>query len=353
MNFLIFRHNGRSQNAGNGMGRWIILVCALVLMASIDVSAQKAPHIDDGAYFSLYKTAGRSWSWKRTPKAGQEGGDMDIYIAHTEVKNVYGDYAELETRNLDKNGRPMKNSPPQTVKIKFDRDSAVFKTIGFNKVKDEWVKVKAGKFFCRKLVDGDGGAFVWRSLKYHGLMVKSDDRFGSRELITFEEFDDDPEYVPPGKKPNAKDNKKPEVHNLFDDKIEWTVRVTNTPTKGAATIHHLHYEFASLDDEKAVIEVSKLTQHRKKIRGEEPTKIEILMSEIEDWYEPRARAVEDRVERRQVEGGVFNCKVWHYTDDQGNKVQSWFSQEWRGLEIRRVVTKENSIVEYELVELED
>jgi hypothetical protein len=150
--------------------------------AKDDPKDNKKAEKDD---YILFRVAGRKWLLKRTPKPGQEGGDDGITYHQFEVKNAYPERADVAQTSLDASRSPGDGNE-FVMKLEFKPDNPLFTDpIGFKKGKVEKLKTDAGTFECQvwfSLGREDGDAYIWRSTDFPGLVVKQDDRFGTREI---------------------------------------------------------------------------------------------------------------------------------------------------------------------------
>ncbi len=341
---------------------WITLALALSLAipgvaTSADDSKKDKDNKEEKDHFILYRTAGRTWTLRRVPKQGTEGGNFGNSYLHHEVIEAREDRAVVHQDLLD--AARKSNDNVTTIKVAFDKDALLFKDpAGFNKVKQEQVKVPAGTFDCiRWNMPDDGGTNVWMSVDFPSLLVKSDDRFGTRELIEFDFIEGDPGYKPPRKKRGSKSaDGKIEPTRLFGDKGKrWVLKTTiaKGPMK-LKTFDVKQYEIAKADDKGCTLEITPLAVDLQKIKGAETEKIEIeFETQLNDWLEPRRRARLDRTERRLTKFGLFECSVWTFHDDEKRECVVWYVKEWPGLIVRKTVTGEEYEAFTELVEFEE
>lgn len=333
---------------------------ALVFLCWSPASAQDAPAkpaVEDPK-FALFAVAGRSWMLKRVPYPGNEGGDIDTTYHKYEVFGVYPDYAEwgqcsLATPNADAGNDML------IVKVKFKADDNVFKDpIGFTKSKQEKLKTPAGTFDCIKFVSPDNVS-IWRSVDFPGLLVKSDDRFGMRELVSFDFVDGDP-VVTEGKakpkkvKPAKVDD---DEKRLFKKKgRKWLVKTSTfsgPKDKQSKRFDMKQYEVGAIKDDEVNVEITRLTLMKEKIKGEAAETWTVKLASIADYMKPQEASREDRTERRKVTGGVFTCKVYSFTDKDGREGHAWYANEWPGLCVRRHVKGDQYEQVSELVEFID
>jgi len=309
--------------------------------------------------FILYRIAGRSWLLRRTPKPGQEGGDDQITYHRFEVKNSYADRADIVQQSLDASRKGGEGSEI-SIKIEFKEDGPVFKDpIGFKKGKTEKLKTDAGTFDCTVFValgKQDGDCYIWRSNDFPGLVVKQDDRFGTRELTEFDWCDGDPGY-----KADTKKKKKPAPKELDDKRLfkskgaSWVHRTdTKRGERGTLSIDVVQTLVKKVTDSECELEISKLSQLLEKMKGEEP---ELRVIKFDDTFaanlEPKERARQDRTEKRITKVGLFECTVYTFKDDEGREGQAWYATEWPGLLLKREVKGENYSSVTELIKFEE
>jgi hypothetical protein len=339
---------------------WITLALALaVAIPSVATRADetKKDEAKEKDHFVLYRVAGRTWTIRRVPKQGTEGGNFGNSYLHHEVIEARDDRAVVHQSLLDAARKSNDNVTP--IKVAFDKDGLLFKDpAGFNKMKQEGIKVQAGTFDCIRWFNNlDGGATVWMSVDFPSLLVKSDDRFGTRELMEFDFIEGDPGYKAPRKKRGSKSaDAKIEPKRLFGDKGKRWVHKT-TITKGPMKLKSFEvkqYEIAKADDKGCTLEVTPLAVDLQKIKGAETEKIEIeFETQLNDWLEPRRRARLDRTERRLTKFGLFECSVWTFHDDEKRECFAWYVKEWPGLIVRKTVSGEEYEAFTELVEFEE
>ncbi|MBE7491404.1 MAG: hypothetical protein HS108_06570 [Planctomycetes bacterium] len=320
------------------------------------VSAQDAPAkpaVEDPRY-ALFAVAGRTWTLKRVPYPGNEGGDIDTTYHRYEVTAVHADHAEFGQCSL---ASPNAEAADLlVVKVRFKPDENTFKDpIGFVKSKQEKLKTPAGTFDCIKFVSPENAA-IWRSVDYPGLMVKSDDRFGMRELVAFDFIDGDP-VQPEGKaKP-----KKPKPVKADDDEKrlfkkkgrKWLVKTSTfsgPADKRARRFDMRQFEVTAVKPDEATVESLRLTLLKEKIKGETPEVLTIRFDDFAAQLKPAEASREDRVERRKVTGGVFTCRVYTFTDKDGREGTAWYANEWPGLCVRRHVKGQDFEQISELIE---
>ena len=319
----------------------------------------KEPAADD-AFFILLKTAGRTWMLKRVPKPGQEGNDTTITYMYYEVLNVFPDGAELAQADVDQpSADPV---DPLVVKTPFAKDALIFREpIGFMKGKIETVKTAAGSFECIKYSNPEGNT-IWRSTKFPGLIVKQDDRFGTRELLKFDLLPGDPG----AEEPKAKKEKRPKKGEkageepAADDKQrlyrkkgrKWILRtVTYVGEKRDKRISVQMVEVVAVKDDQCELEITPLSQMKEKMKGV-PGEKKVL--KFDDTFEenilPPNRPRVERTERRKCEGGLYTCTVYAYRDNDSRDAWEWQAQEWPGLPVRRVVKGDKYESTSELIE---
>ena len=311
-------------------------------------------------YFQLYRYAGRKWMLKRTPKAGNEGGDDEITYHHFEILNAWEKKAEYCQTTLDV-GKKAKGDG-YNITIEFDKEGTVFKDpIGFKKKKRERVKTDAGTFDCVLWValgTFDGDASIWRSTEFPGLIVKQDDRFGTREICEFMWCPGESGYRGKTKKKKKKKDAEPEEidpKRLFSSKgAEWTLKTSIVKGEREYRSWDVNkYEVTDVSDEQCTLEITKLTQLLDKVKDEDPVEKVIKFDDhFSDHLEPEGLARKERTEKRITEVGLFECTVYTYKDDEGREGRVWYANEWPGLIIRRVVTGELYNAVTEIVEFE-
>ena len=336
------------------------LLCVLFVAPPQSVSAKDAP--EEADFFALFRVAGRKWTLKRTPKPGNEGGDTGVTYHQFEILSVWDDHAEMTQTSLDE-GKKAAEGAKFVIKVEFKKDNLIFKDpIGFKEGKTEKVKTDAGTFECTvwsSLGREDGDAYIWRSNDFPGLIVKQDDRFGTRELESFSWVDGDPGYKSTKKRKKGDKNGATETvdpKRLFSTKgAQWIVRSdTKRGERGTRSIEVTQYEVKKTSDEQCELEVSKLTQLLQKMKGEDPQTLIIKFdSTFEDNLQPKERAREDRVERRITEVGLFTCTVYSFKDDDGRQGMAWYAQEWPGLVVRRVITGDDYEQITEIIKFEE
>ncbi|MCB9895352.1 MAG: hypothetical protein H6839_12950 [Planctomycetes bacterium] len=339
-----------------------VLACAFVTPPQA-ASAKDDPKPEADPY-RLLRVAGRQWTLKRTPKPGNEGGDTFTTYHHFEVLNVWEDRAEYSQSTLDEG---MKAVPGDVfvIKVDFKDDQLLFRDpIGFKKGKVEKVKTKAGTFECTvwsSLGREDGDAYIWRSNDFPGLIVKQDDRFGTREICEFDFVDGDPGYKAPAAKKNKKkkggaDSDKIDPKKLFSSKgTTWALKTTTERgERGTKTIDVTQYEITKVSDEECELEITKLTQLFEKIKGEEPeTRIIKFDDTFSDNLEPKERSREERKELRITAVGLTECTVYTFKDEEGREGRAWYDNEWPGLVVRRTIEGENFKQLTEIVKFEE
>lgn len=338
----------------------LVALCALSLGGVTADDPPEKPKPTDDAFFILFKTAGRKWSLKRVPKPGNEGGDVDTSYHYFEVFGVHDEYAELGTCTL--------TSPTADPyddlgigRVKFNKEESTFKPgKGFTKAGTEKIKCEAGTFECTRWQDATG-ATQWRSTAFPGLLVKWDDRFGTRELHQFDTFEGDPGYKGP------KPKRKPRPEKADDDPARlfkkkgriWVMKVGNYSgeiNKRRKSFELQQYEVAKLTDQEAVVEVRRMTLLKELIRGVEPTRTTMTLADAEDFGKPSPRAVADHTEPRRLLDRIVTCTVYKYKDDEKRDVTDWYANEWPGLLVRRQIKAEplNRMVQFmEIIEFNE
>ena len=339
-----------------------VLACALIAPPE-DVCAKDDPKPEADA-FRLLRVAGRQWTLKRTPKQGNEGGDTFTTYHHFEVLNVWDDRAEYAQTTLDE-GMKAVEGDEFIIKIEFKEDQLFFRDpIGFKKGKIEKVKTAAGTFECTvwsSLGREDGDAYIWRSNDFPGLIVKQDDRFGTREICEFDFVDGDPGFKSTSKKKKKKKGDdeagdKVDPKKLFSSKgTSWILKTTTERgERGTKTIEVTQYEITKVSDEECELELTKLTQLLQKIKGEDSeTRIIKFDDTFNDNLEPIERSREERTELRITAVGLMKCTVYTFKDEEGRDGRVWYDNEWPGLIVRRTIQNENFKQLTEIVKFEE
>ncbi len=336
----------------------LVFALALVVTAAGYAGAKDDPVPAD--QFVLYRVAGRTWMLKRSPKPGQEGGDDQITYLRHEVAAVWDDRAEMRQAILDANKKES-GGAATVVKVAFQADNLIFRDpVGFRKTKQERIKVPAGTFDCVRWDNEiDGGASLWRSVDYPTLVVKSDDRFGTRELIELDVVEGDPGY----KAPKAKKKQKgaaadAEVTDtrLFGTKgRKWIV--TTTTQRGKNRVRSFlvqQYEVTAADKDSCELEITDLTLTLEKLKGAKVEKVSISFADgLRDWLEPKQRSKLDRTEKRITIAGLLECNVYAYEDEDGRACTAWYAKAWPGLVVRLSVTGEDFEQLTELVQFDE
>lgn len=339
---------------------WFGIALGLLSVFWHPAAAQDAPPkpLSEDPRFVLFGVAGRSWMLKRVPYPGNEGGDVDTTYHKYEVFSVHQDYAEFGLASLAQPNQDSSNDM-LVVKVKFKIDDNLFKDpVGFTKSKQEKLKVPAGTFDCIKWVNAENAA-IWRSTEFPGLLVKSDDRFGMRELIAFDFCEGDP-IVAEGK-PKPRKTKPAKVdedeHRLFKKKgRKWMVKTstfTGPSDKRSRRFDMHQYEVTAVTNDGATVEVTRLTLMKEKIKGEVPQKWDVAFANFAEYQKPKETSREDRTERRKVVGGLFRCKVHTFQDAEGREGSAWYANEWPGLCVRRQVKGKDYEQLQELIELQE
>lgn len=335
----------------------IIALMFLVWQPATAQDAPAKPAVEDPKY-ALFAVAGRTWMLKRVPYPGNEGGDVDTTYHKYEVFGVYADHAEFGQCSLATPNAESSNDM-LVVNIKFKPDENTFKDpIGFTKSKQEKLKVPAGTFECMKFVSPDNGA-IWRSVDFPGLLVKSDDRFGMRELVSFDFIDGDPVVAEGKAKPKKTKPAKvdEDEKRLFKKKgRNWFIKTstfTGPTDKRSRKFDMKMYEVGATKDEEVPLVISRMTLTQEKIKGETPETQTIKLASFADYLKPTEVSREDRTERRKVKGGVFTCKVYTFTDADGREGFAWYANEWPGLCVRRQIKGKDYEQVAELVEFNE
>ncbi|MBZ0134773.1 MAG: hypothetical protein K8I27_00200 [Planctomycetes bacterium] len=335
----------------------------LTLTSHSAVNAKDEPEEPED-YFQLYRYAGRKWLLKRTPKSGNEGGDSEVTYHEFEVQNVWENKAQYTQNTLDAGKKDIPNSVFE-ITVDFDKDGTVFKDpIGFKKQKREKVKTEAGTFDCIlwfAAATFDGDARLWRSVEFPGLVVKQDDRFGTRELEEFRWCPGESGYKGDDKGKKKKKKKGDAEPEQVDQKRLYgnkgSLWVLNTAVekgeRGYKSWDVNQYEIKKVTDEECVLEITKLSQLLEKIKGEEPVEVIIKFDDsFSEQLEPPGRSILERTEQRITEVGLFECSVYTYKDEEGRAGRVWYANEWPGLVIRRIVTGELYKAVTEIVKFE-
>jgi hypothetical protein len=341
------------------MRRVTLLLPAALLLASFSTVGAKDEPKAGADPFVLYRVAGRTWLMKRTPKPGQEGGDETVTYHHHEIKNAYPEKAEMAQTSLD-SGRKAAEGGGYLMTIEFKPDAPVFKDpIGFKKGKVEKVKTDAGTFECTvwsSLGREDGDAYIWRSNDFPGLVVKQDDRFGTREVIEFDWVEGDPGYTPPKKKKKKGEPSEIGPRRLFSSKgTHWVHRTdTKTGERGTLSIEVVQTTVKKVGETGCELEVCKLTQLLERLKDAEPETIVIAFDDtFSANLEPKERSREDRTEKRITKVGLFECTVYTFKDEQGRAGTAWYAKDWPGLLLRREVKGENYTSLTEIIKFEE
>jgi len=336
------------------------LFSVLCLASHTTIQAKDDPEGPED-HFQLYRYAGRKWLLKRTPKPGNEGGDDAITYHKFEVMNVWDKKAEYVQSTLDVAKREADQSA-YNITIDFDKEAPVFKDpIGFKKQKREKVKTDAGTFDCILwLATGtfDGDARLWRSIEFPGLIVKQDDRFGTREIVEFMWCPGESGYKGKDKKKKNKKQAEPDEvdpKRLFSNKGALWI-LSTAIVKGERDLRSWdvnQYEITKVTDEECTLEITKLTQLLGKMKGEDPVEQVIKFDDnFSDHLEPPGRSRVERTEKRITEVGLFECTIYTYKDDEGREGRVWYANEWPGLIVRRVVTGDKYEAITEIVKFE-
>lgn len=339
----------------------LVAMFSLLTLASHSTIQAKDDPKDPEDYFQLYRYAGRKWLLKRTPKAGNEGGDDEITYHEFEVMNVWEKKAQYKQTMLDVAKKPKMDG--YNISIDFDKEGTVFKDpIGFKKKKREKVRTDAGTFDCILWValgTFDGDAYLWRSIEFPGLVVKQDDRFGTREISEFMWCPGESGYKGKEKKKKKKKDDEPEEidqKRLYGGK--GNLWILNTAiVKGERELRSWdvnQYEVTDVSDEQCTVEITKMTQLLKEIKGEDPVEKVIKFDDsFSDHLEPPGRSKKERTELRITQVGLFECTIYTYKDDEGRAGRVWYANEWPGLIVRRVVEGELYSAVTEIVKFEN
>jgi hypothetical protein len=321
---------------------------AIILCATATWPVAEDAPVDDP--YILYRVAGRTWTLKRTPKAGNEGGDTFVSYLRTEITAVWDNRAEAIQTILDA-GRGEPEGGGTKLSIRFDPEQPMFADpIGMRRVRVERVRVPAGTFEC--IVwrsDVDGVAEVWRSTEFPTLVVKSDDRFGTRELVEFDRVPGDPGYEEPNRRRGQRrparradrDSDEPVQHRLFTQRgRSWVLKTTTFRGRHRTrSVTHQRYEVTRVTDVGCVLEITPLNHNLERQRDAEVERVEVKFdNDFHMWLEPRERSRIDRTERRLTSHGLFECTVYAYRDADSRECFAWYANEWPGLMIRRTAT---------------
>ena len=344
-----------------------LLLAGLVALSCIasmpePAQAQKAK-AEEKDMFCLYRIAGRKWVLKRTPKAGTEGYDPAISFHAFEVLNVWEDRAEITQTTLDPS-RQDTSGDVFKIKVPFDEKGPQFQDpIGFKKGKIEKVKTDAGTFECvvwAGLGREDGDAYIWRSIEFPGLIVKQDDRFGTRVLDEFTWIDGESGFK--GKAAKKKPAKKKEADDSADNQrlfkrkgASWTLRtVTEHGERRVRNFDVRRHEVVKVSDTESELHVTKVTQLLEKIKGEEPETVIVKFDEtFEDRLRPTPYAKHERTEKRITEIGLLECEVYTFKDDEGREGRAWYAKDWPGLLVRTLVEGEEYKLLTEILKFEE
>lgn len=339
----------------------ISLLLALAMIAAWDAipaGADEAAAEDD--HFILYRVAGRTWMLKRTPKPGNEGGDQLVTHLRYEVTAAWPDRAETVQTLLDA-GRGETEGKGNTIPVAFDRDNLMFRDpVGMRKIRFEKLRVAAGTFDCiRWRGDLDGGSDLWLSTEFPTLIVKSEDRFGIRELIEFTRVPGDPGYQEPTRRrgrQGSDDDAEPDPARLFRKRgRSWLLRTTTARGRhGTRSVSHTEYSVKRLLEDGCELTITPLNESRQRDRNKEEQQHQIKFDEhLPDWFEPRQRARIDRVEKRLTAQGLFECNVYTYRDEHEREHFVWYAKEWPGLIVRATASGKEFEQLTELIEFKE
>ncbi|MBX3472937.1 MAG: hypothetical protein KF754_00970 [Planctomycetes bacterium] len=333
---------------------------ALMAMFWHPAVAQDPPAkpLSEDPKYALFSVAGRSWMLKRVPYPGNEGGDVDTTYHKYEVFAVHAEHAEFGLCSLAQPNQESSNDM-LVVNVKFKAEDNTFKDpIGFTKMKQEKLKVPAGTFECIKWVNSENAA-MWRSVDFPGLLVKSDDRFGMRELISFDFVDGDPVVAEGKAKPKKAKPAKvdDDERRLFKKKgRKWLVKTstfTGPTDKRSRRFEMKQYEVTACNDTEATVEITRLTLMKEKIKGEPVEKWVVTFASLADALKPQEASRQDRTERRKVTGGLFKTTVFTFNDAEGREGSAWYASEWPGLCVRRQVKGKDYEQLSELIEFNE
>jgi len=296
--------------------------------------------------FKLYEVAGRKWTTKRVTNPNAPGGDrFDMYSCY-EVLEVQTDHALIRQTALDQSRKPTKDKPIDGT-LKFDSEISPFKMqAGFIKTKDETITVPGGKFDCEAYAGGFDNAKVWRSKDYSGLVVRHSDDYGTTEIFEFERFDSD---KAPAKKSAVVKEGEPDF-SLYKAKRSWLMQTTIVKG-GLNFVSFRKHDVTKADATSCELKITELNDSKKPIK-EKPAEVKAISftREFNDWVEPPLGVTKLRLEKRKAAGTAFSCTVYRLKDDQGREVILWFSRDYPGLTVRRVVGDEGKDGVSELVE---
>lgn len=338
----------------------ISLLLSLALMAAWESTPLCAEEAAEADHFILYRIAGRTWTLKRTPKPGNEGGDESVTYLRYEVTAVWPERAETRQTLLDA-GRGEPEGEGNMIPVAFDRDNVVFRDpAGMRKIRFEKVRVPAGTFECiRWRSDLDGGSDLWLSTEFPTLSVKYEDRFGTRELVDFTRVPGDPGYEEPDRRRRAKPgetSEEPDPARLFRKRgRSWLLRATSLRGRHRMrSISYMQYEVKRITDDGCELTITPLNDARQRNPDEEEQSVKIKFDEhLQDWFEPKQRARVDRVEKRLTAFGLFECTVYSYTDADERECFAWYAKEWPGLVVRATATGKDFEQLTELVEFKE
>ena len=344
------------------MYKYALIPLLLLFAVNTDVGAKPKKKKVETDTFILYRVAGRIWQTKRTPKPGNEGGDTSTSFEHFEVMDVYKDEALIRSTSLGMD-RKQTASKGMDITIKFEKDNFNFGTPpAFNKQTKEKVKVPAGSFLCIRYISKDGSMKMWKSTQFPGLMVKSDNRFGTTELESLLLVPGDPGFKAKKKKRKKKKKDGDEAEEVDQFKLFksngtiWAhrTRISSGKNKRFHNAEIWQSEIVKVSDEQAKLEIIRLTAVLKPMKGiDEKTEIIKFDDNFEDLLKPSRRAAEERIEKRIVKAGYFECIVYSYKDEDGNAAKAWYAKEWPGLLVRKLIETDAKDTVVELVMFEE
>lgn len=331
----------------------VIVVAGAIHVAGADKDAKPDPYV-------LYRVAGRTWMLKRTPKMGMDRGDTNTSFMKYEVTAVWENRAEFKQYLLDE-GKKEGEGSATDVKINFKEDDLVFRDpAGHRKVRVEKIKVPAGTFDCVRWESSLDNSTLWRSVDYPSLIVKSDDNYGTRELIEFDYLEGDPNYKAPASKKKKK-KAEPKEDELTDTRLlgskgkKWILKTTTLRGKNRSKSFLVQqYEVTKADKEGCELEITELTLNLEKLKGAKVEKVSLnFAQDLRDWLEPKRRSRLDRSEKRITAAGLLECQVYTYEDEQERSCVAWYAKAWPGLLVRQTVKGEEFEQLTELVQFDD
>lgn len=338
------------------------LACILLAVLAIALSGEPMFADKDAAPdpYVLYRVAGRTWMLKRTPKQGMDGGDTNTSFMRYEVTGVWENRAEYKQYLLDE-GKKESESSATDVKVEFSQDGLLFKDpIGFRKIRVEKIKVPAGTFECIRWESGLDNATLWRSVDYPSLIVKSDDNYGTRELVEFDFVEGDPNYKAPKdnkkkKKSEPKEDELTETRLLGSKGKKWILKTTTTRGKNRVRSFLVQqYEVTRADKESCEVSITELTLTLEKLKGAKVETVTVnFAQDLREWLQPKSRARLDRTEKRLTVAGLQECQVYTFEDEQDNACTAWYAKNWPGLLVRQTAKGDEFEQLIELVQFDE